>query len=52
MCVQMEVEPSISAVQVLQGILAAMALNRALIAVHFANMDGSNNNAAAASDAK
>jgi len=33
---QADMEPSISAVQVLQTILAAMALNRALTSVHFA----------------
>lgn len=31
-------EPSISAVQVVQGVLACMALNRALTSVHFANV--------------
>ncbi len=36
---QVEVESSIAAVQVLQGILAAMALNRALTSIHFSNLE-------------
>ena len=37
-CAQFDSDSSISAVQVLQGLLAAMALNRALSSVHFGSL--------------
>lgn len=34
-------DPNISAIQLLQGILASMALNRALTSIHFKGVDNS-----------
>jgi hypothetical protein len=45
-------DPNISAIQLLQGILAAMALNRALTSIHFKGVDNGLSSSSGTNDAK